>query len=52
MKKFTVYFMSPYCAWEGIEAKNKKEAIAQCDVPPEYDMNEPGSFIAIEEDSK
>lgn len=27
LKKYTVCFMTPYCAWEGVEAKSKKEAI-------------------------
>lgn len=50
MKKFTVHFMTPYCTWEGVEAKSKKEAIKKCSVPDEHGMNTPGSFMAIEEE--
>jgi len=49
LKKYTVHFMTPYCTWEGVHARSKKEAIDKCPIPSEYDMNEPGMFSAIEE---
>lgn len=50
LKRYTVHFMSPYCSWYGVQARSMKEAISKCPIPPEYDMNEPGHFIALEED--
>lgn len=49
-RTYTVYFMSPYCTWEGVEAKNEDDAIRKCPVPPEFDANEVGHFLAIEEE--
>lgn len=38
--KYTVYLMTPYCAFAEVEADSEEEAIAQCDYPPEFDLNE------------
>jgi len=50
VSKFTVHFMSAYCTWEGVEAESEVEAIKKCEVPPEFDSNEPSTFVAFEED--
>jgi hypothetical protein len=50
MKTFAVYVMTPCLTWEGVEAKNKNEAIAK--YIPEGTLNLPGNFYtfaAIEE---
>jgi hypothetical protein len=52
MKKFTVHFMTPYCSWENVEAKDEDDAIRQCQVPAEFDANEPGSFLAVQTDDE
>lgn len=49
-KVYKVHYMTVCCTYENIVARNEKEAIAQCDVPPECDLNEFGQFIAIEEE--
>lgn len=50
MKKFTVHLMTPYCSWEGVTAKDEKEAIAQCTMPEEFDYGcDAYTLIAIEE---
>ena len=49
MPKFTVHLMTPYCSWEDVEAKNRKEAIDKCHIPPEFDCNDPFVFTAVEE---
>jgi hypothetical protein len=48
MKKFNVYFMTPFVTYENIEAKDEDDAIRQCSVPAEFDANEPSTFMAIE----
>jgi len=48
-KKWTVYLMSPYLSFEGVKAKTKEEAIAQCPWPFEIDLNEPWVWHAVEE---
>jgi len=50
-KTFTVHFMSPYVTWENIEAKNEDDAINKCPIPAEFDANEVGHFLAIEEEN-
>ena len=49
MSKFTVHLMTPYCTWEGVDAKSKKEAILKCEIPPGFDFNEPSTFVAFKE---
>lgn len=49
-KIFTVYFLTPYCTYEGIIAKDEDDAIRKCEIPAEFDLNEPSNFLAIEED--
>ena len=49
MSKYTVHMMTPYCSWENVEAKNKKEAIDKCHIPPTFDCNEQFMFTAIKE---
>lgn len=49
MPKYTVYFMTPYEAWEGIEAESEEDAISLCPIPDEYDINESFTFLAVEE---
>lgn len=49
MKNYTVKLMSVYAEWEGIKARSKKDAIAQCDIPPECDLNNYFKFVAFEE---
>ena len=39
MPKYTVHLLTPYMSWEGVEAKSKKEAIAQCNADPEPDAD-------------
>ena len=41
--------MSPYLSFEGVKAKTKEEAIAQCPWPFEIDLNEPWVWHAVEE---
>lgn len=49
MPKFNVYFMSPMVSWAGIEAKNKEEAINQCEVDSRLDAAEgPFQYYAEE----
>jgi hypothetical protein len=49
MPKFTVYFMTPYMQWDGVEAESEDEACSMCPIPCEYDLNESFTFVAIEE---
>ena len=52
MAKFTVYLMTPCLTWEDVEAKNKDEAIRQCEnfpIPGEAD-GEPHSWLVKKED--
>jgi len=49
MPKFTVHLMTPYCTWGNVEAKDEDEAVRKCGTPPEFDLNEPFSFVAVEE---
>lgn len=49
-KTYTVYLLTTYCKWEGVKATTEQEAINQCEEPAEFDFNEPGKFIAIEEE--
>ena len=48
--RFTVHLMTPYCTWENVEAKDEDEAIKKCEIPPEFDGNEPHSFMTSEEE--
>lgn len=50
MKKFTVHFLTPFCSWGNIEARDAGEAIHQCQVPDEFDGNLYCQFVAIEEE--
>jgi len=52
MPKFTVHFMTAYCTWENVEAENEDEAIAQCEVPAEFDYCEAFHFCAIPEEDE
>jgi hypothetical protein len=47
-KTYTVHFMTAYETWENVEATSKKDAISQCQEPPEHDGNESCTFIAYE----
>jgi hypothetical protein len=50
MKKWTVFMLTPYAEWEGVEGATAKEAIAKCDAP-EFDLNDgPIHFVAVEEE--
>ena len=49
MPKYTVYFMTPYMEWNGIEADSEEEAQALCPIPEEFDLNESFTFMATEE---
>jgi len=46
-RSFTVYFLTPHCSWE-VVAKDEDDAISKCQIPAEFDMNEPHKFMAIE----
>jgi hypothetical protein len=47
---YTVYMLTPYATWENIRAASQRKAIAQCERPPEYDINDgPSRFVAIRE---
>ncbi len=48
--KYTVYLMTPYCTWEGIEAGCEEEACDKVSIPPFFDFNEPHKLYAIEEE--
>lgn len=51
MPKFRVTMCVPYITYDGVEAASAGEAIAKCEVPPEYDFNDgPVSWVAEEED--
>ena len=50
MPKFTVHFMTAYCTWSGVEAKDEKDAISKCETPDEFDGNEPSTWAAVQED--
>ena len=52
MSKFIVQLMTVYMTWEGIEAESEDEAIRQCDIPPEFDCNEPFQFFAIKQEEQ
>lgn len=52
LKNYTVHFMSAYETWENVKAKSQKEAIKKCEIPDEFDCNEPFTFIAVEEDDE
>jgi hypothetical protein len=51
-RRYTVYLLTPYCTWEGVEASSKKEAVGICQgsSPNELDGNEVTRFYAMEED--
>ena len=49
MPKFKVTMCVPYLTYEDVEADTKEEAIAKCDVPPEYDFNDGPVIWAAEE---
>jgi len=49
MKKYTVYLLTPYCIYEGVEAKTELEATKKVEIPWELDLNEIYRLIAIEE---
>ncbi len=48
-RKFTVYFMTPYMQWDNVEAYDEEDAINQCNQPPEFDSNEPATWLALEQ---
>jgi len=49
MKKYTVYLLTPYCIYEGVEAKTELEAKNKVEIPRELDLNDMYRLVAIEE---
>ena len=47
MAEYTVLFMTPYATYENVEATNEDEAIRKCEMPAEFDANEPHMWMAI-----
>ena len=47
MKTYTVHLLTPYCSWEGVEAKSQKEAMRKCNPIAEPDSSEYQTMVAI-----
>lgn len=50
MPKYTVHLMTAYCTYKGVEANGEDEAMKKVHFPPEFDINDPHTLVAYEEE--